>query len=96
MPSFHPDLRGSSFRGKRKLAKEVNQLKDCMTVSSNQEGLWEFRSDGSPETCGLYLVTNPDMLIELEIIENDIDCQSGMVVVIFIRKYQNFHIKLNC
>ena len=96
MPSFHPDLRGSSFRGKRKLAEEVKQLRDCMTVSSNQEGLWEFRSDGSPETCGLYLVTNPDMLIELEIIENDIDCQSGMVVVIFIRKYQIFRIKLNC
>ena len=69
----------------------MNQLRDCMTVSSNQEGVWEFRSDGSPETCGLYLVTNPDMLIELEILENDIDCQSGLVVVIFIPRYQIFH-----
>ena len=52
-----------------------------MTVSSNEEGVWEYVSDGRQETCGLYLVTMPDMLVELEIVDMDVDCDTGLVVV---------------
>ena len=60
------------------------QLEDCMTVSSNEEGVWEYVSDGREETCGLYLVTMPDMLVELEIVDMDVDCDTGLVVVSLI------------
>jgi len=84
LPSFHPHLRGSkmsthSIREKRSEAKW--QLQDCMTVSSKEEGVWEYKSDGRQETCGLYLVTMPDMLVELEIIDLNVDCDSGLVVL---------------
>ena len=36
---------------------------------------------GRTEICGLYLVTFPDMLIELEMIDINVDCQSGLVMV---------------
>ena len=52
-----------------------------MTVSSNEEGVWEYVSDGRQETCGLYLVTMPDMLVELEILDMNVDCDTGLVVV---------------
>ena len=45
--SFHPDLRGSGLRGmRRKRSEVVSQMTDCMTVSSNEEGVWEYVSDG--------------------------------------------------
>ena len=47
LPSFHPDLRGSGLRGmRRKRSEVVSQMTDCMTVSSNEEGVWEYVSDG--------------------------------------------------
>lgn len=52
-----------------------------MTVSSSEEGVWEYTSDGTDQTCGLYLVTNPDMLIEIEILHLDVDCDNGLLVV---------------
>ena len=73
-----------SIREKRSEAKW--QLQDCMTVSSKEEGVWEYKSDGRQETCGLYLVTMPDMLVELEIIDLNVDCDSGLVVVILITR----------
>ena len=57
------------------------RLEDCMTVSSKEEGVWEYISDGRSETCGLYLVTMPDMLVQVEIMEMNVDCGSGLVVV---------------
>ena len=57
-----------------------------MTVSSSEEGVWQFTSDGREETCGLYLVTNPDMLIEIEIIDLDVDCETGLLVVEIYKK----------
>ena len=83
MPSFHPDLRGSHLRRppRMKRSETVRAVRDCMTVSSSEEGVWQFTSDGREETCGLYLVTNPDMLIEIEIIDLDVDCETGLLVV---------------
>ena len=52
-----------------------------MTVSSKEEGVWTYTSDGRTETCGLYLVTIPDMVVELEILDMNVDCDSGLVVV---------------
>ena len=57
-----------------------------MTVSSSEEAVWEYRSDGRDQTCGLYLVTNPDMLIQVEIIDLDVDCESGGLLVVEIKK----------
>ena len=89
MPSFHPHLRGSTVlhhnvREKRSAARPAEaewRLEDCMTVSSKEEGVWTYTSDGRPETCGLYLVTIPDMVVELEILDMNVDCDSGLVVV---------------
>ena len=39
------------------------------------------RSDGRTETCGLYLVTKPDQLLEITLHQIDVDCDSGLVVV---------------
>ena len=64
-----------------KRAETVRVMRDCMTVSSSEEEVWEYRSDGTDQTCGLYLVTNPDMLIEVEIIQLDVDCDNGLLVV---------------
>ena len=92
LPSFHPHLRGSTIRyhsqGRDKRSgslvdrsQEAWQLVDCMTVSSKEEGVWEYVSDGKQETCGLYLVTLPDLIVEVEILEMDVDCDNGLVVV---------------
>ena len=87
MPSFHPHLRGSTVRHQSRRDKragggaEAWQLEDCMTVSSGEEGVWHYTSDGRAETCGLYLVTMPDMLVEVELLDMDVDCDTGLVVV---------------
>jgi len=60
---------------------KVLKIQDCMTVSSKEEGTWEYRSDGRSETCGLYLVTRPDQLVEVTIQDLDVDCDSGLLVV---------------
>ena len=78
----------------------VWQVQDCMTVSSKEEGIWEYkyetlittsmilhpliRSDGRTETCGLYLVTKPDQVVEITVHQVDVDCDSGLVVVMMI------------
>ena len=64
-----------------KRAETVRAVRECMTVSSSEEGVWEYTSDGTDQTCGLYLVTNPDMLIEIEILHLDVDCENGLLVV---------------
>ena len=101
MTSFHPHLRGSSrfSEGREKrggVEQGVWRVQDCMTVSSKEEGIWEykyvaifiaygyiymFRSDGRTETCGLYLVTKPDQLVEITVHQMDVECDSGLVVV---------------
>ena len=89
MPSFHPHLRGSTVlhhnvRDKRIVTRTVEadwRLEDCMTVSSKEEGVWSYTSDGRQETCGLYLVTIPDMVVELEILDMNVNCEDGLVVV---------------
>jgi len=84
MTSFHPYLRGPKhFDGRDKRGQEegIWRLQDCMTVSSKEEGIWEYKSDGRTETCGLYLVTKPDHLVEITVLDVDVDCDSGLVVV---------------
>jgi len=85
MTSFHPHLRGiGRYEGREKrggVEQGVWKLQDCMTVSSKEEGIWEYKSDGRTETCGLYLVTKPDQLVEITLHQIDVDCDSGLVVV---------------
>lgn len=86
MTSFHPHLRGSSrfSEGREKrggVEQGVWRVQDCMTVSSKEEGIWEYKSDGRTETCGLYLVTKPDQLVEITVHQMDVECDSGLVVV---------------
>ena len=69
-----------------KRAETVRAVRECMTVSSSEEGVWEYTSDGTDQTCGLYLVTNPDMFIQVEIIDLDVDCESGGLLVVEIKK----------
>ena len=57
------------------------QLADCMTVSSREESSWVYRSDGRMETCGLYLVSQPDMRIQVTVEQLEVDCSSGLVLV---------------
>lgn len=86
MTSFHPHLRGSSrfsegIEKRGGVEQGVWRVQDCMTVSSKEEGIWEYKSDGRAETCGLYLVTKPDQLVEITVHQMDVDCDSGLVVV---------------
>ena len=48
MTSFHPYLRGPKhFDGRDKRGQEegIWRLQDCMTVSSKEEGIWEYKWD---------------------------------------------------
>ena len=73
-------------RGGARSGETEWRLEDCMTVSSKEEGVWTYTSDGREETCGLYLVTIPDMVVELEILDMNVDCDTGLVVVSAHRK----------
>ena len=78
-----------------KRAETMRTVKECMTVSSSEEGVWKYTSDGTDQTCGLYLVTSPDMLIQVEILDLDVDCDNGLLVVFIFILYKYFWIISN-
>lgn len=59
----------------------MRKVEDCMTVSSKEEGVWEYVSDGREETCGLYLVTDPENIVEVVVEELTVECGKGLVVI---------------
>ena len=48
-------------------------------------GHYVFRSNGGDnvETCGLYVVTSPDKVVQIEFDLIDVSCQSGLLAVSF-------------
>ncbi|XP_023333201.1 corticotropin-releasing factor-binding protein [Eurytemora carolleeae] len=62
----------------------IEQITECMTVGtmgSEEEITWFFRSQGETETCGLYIVGEPDRLIEITVDKLDVDCSNGLIMV---------------
>lgn len=57
---------------------------DCMTVTS-KEGLFYYKASPKEEhvpgtTCGLYLITDPNFLVEIEVVHLDLTCEDGAVI----------------
>ncbi|XP_060076608.1 corticotropin-releasing factor-binding protein-like [Ylistrum balloti] len=74
----HPmQKRSSSKRNTRSSATVV----PCMDMQSFA-GNYEFTADGSGSVCGLYLISLPEKLIELEFLHFDVDCEAGGLVAL--------------
>nr|AWT97556.1 corticotropin-releasing hormone-binding protein [Eurytemora pacifica] len=62
----------------------IEQIIDCMTVETITDGsetIWFFKSKGEAETCGLYIVGEPDSLVEATVDKLDVDCSNGLIMV---------------
>jgi len=70
----HPEKR-------RENIKEVTECMTVATMSNAKEETWYFRSKGDEETCGLYIVGEPSTMIEVTILELDVECSNGLVMV---------------
>jgi len=81
LPSFHKSRRERGDIREKRGESEYWPIIDCMTVSSADEGGWEYRSDGRTQTCGLYLVGRPNQVVEITMEEVNVDCTEGLVVV---------------
>ncbi|XP_033726033.1 corticotropin-releasing factor-binding protein-like [Pecten maximus] len=53
----------------------------CMDMQSF-EGEYKFTADGTGSVCGLYLISLPEKLIELEFMHFDVDCEAGGLVAL--------------
>ncbi|OWF55503.1 corticotropin-releasing factor-binding protein-like [Mizuhopecten yessoensis] len=51
-------------------------LVQCMDMQSFA-GEYKFVADGSGSVCGLYLISLPEKLIELEFLDFNVDCEAG-------------------
>ncbi|XP_061185273.1 corticotropin-releasing factor-binding protein-like [Saccostrea echinata] len=49
---------------------------------ASTEGEFTYRSDGSPSVCGIYFISPPENLVEIEFTSFNIDCKSGLAVVV--------------
>eukprot|EP00095_Tigriopus_kingsejongensis_P011020 maker-scaffold109_size355148-snap-gene-0.14 protein:Tk11020 transcript:maker-scaffold109_size355148-snap-gene-0.14-mRNA-1 annotation:"corticotropin-releasing hormone binding protein" len=58
---------------------QTQWITDCMTVSS-QPGHYTFQSVGEAVTCGVYLVAEPDQVVEIEFKGVDIPCDGSLLV----------------
>jgi hypothetical protein len=54
-------------------------LPECVTVAS-EEGQYFFKGDTGGEVCGLYLLTDPDRRVQLNLDYLDIPCATGGLV----------------
>ena len=63
----------------------INELYvDCMTVTS-KDGHFYYKASPKDEvepgtTCGLYLITDPERIIEIELIHVDVSCENGGLI----------------
>ncbi|XP_022247997.1 corticotropin-releasing factor-binding protein-like [Limulus polyphemus] len=53
----------------------------CIRVTS-EEGLYRFVSDGSASICGLYIIADPEHVLEIEVETLDISCSGGGLLAI--------------
>lgn len=60
--------------------QDVRTVTDCMTVSIDEEATWRYDSTGQEETCGIYLVTKADHVVEVTFEEVNVDCEEGLVL----------------
>ena len=58
---------------------------DCIFMAS-EEGEFTYKSDGSPNVCGLYFISPPESLVEIEFTSVNVDCQTGLAVVRFFQR----------
>lgn len=63
-----------------------NVLDDCMTVTS-KDGHFYYKSNPQDEvppgmTCGLYLITDPERQVEIEVTHVDVSCDEGGLISI--------------
>nr|CAH0110674.1 unnamed protein product [Daphnia galeata] len=61
-----------------------NIIEDCMTVTS-KDGHFYYKASPKDEvepgtTCGLYLITDPERIIEIELIHVDVSCENGGLI----------------
>lgn len=70
-----------------------------MTVTS-KDGHFYYKASPKDEvepgtTCGLYLITDPERLIEIELIHVDVSCENGGLISVsylpFCNKSSQFH-----
>lgn len=62
----------------------VDRFPDCMTVTS-KDGHFYFKSSPKDEimpgtTCGLFLITDPERQIEIELLHVDVSCEDGGLI----------------
>lgn len=69
--------RSPSKRNARSSATVVQ----CMDMHSFA-GEYKFAADGTGSVCGLYLISLPEKLIELEFLEFDVGCEAGGLVAL--------------
>ncbi|XP_076309862.1 corticotropin-releasing factor-binding protein-like [Tachypleus tridentatus] len=53
----------------------------CIRVTS-EEGLYRFVSDGSASVCGLYIIADPENVLEIKVEALDISCSGGGLLAI--------------
>ena len=53
----------------------------CIHMESDPGEYW-FTSQGSEDVCGLYIIGQPDQLIQIEFTHFDIDCNSGGMLAV--------------
>lgn len=60
----------------------INLSIECIHAKT-EEGVFVLESNGDSKICGLYLIANPDHLIELEFLDFDVSCaKKGLLSVI--------------
>ncbi|XP_062620900.1 corticotropin-releasing factor-binding protein-like, partial [Saccostrea cucullata] len=69
----------SDLLGKR--PRRSNEVIDCISMAST-EGDFTYRSDGLTSVCGIYFISPPESLIEIEFSSFNINCKSGLAVVV--------------
>nr|XP_022310171.1 corticotropin-releasing factor-binding protein-like [Crassostrea virginica] len=73
-------LHKSDFLSKRSRSNSYGVV-DCIFMAS-EEGEFTYKSDGSPNVCGLYFISPPESLVEIEFTSFNVDCQTGLAVVV--------------
>ena len=47
---------------------------------TSEEGTYFVQSSGTEETCGIYVVADPDIVIDISLKKLSIDCNSGGLI----------------
>lgn len=68
----------------RQRRDSYNVIDDCMTVTS-KDGHFYYKASPKDEvepgtTCGLYLITDPERQIEIELLHVDVSCEDGGLI----------------